>query len=151
VTCRGKFRMDSLLLEPRRPSRGQKTGLPDPMSRRMPRGEHQSRRSTTYARMESGMPPCGEHGDHFPRNLFSDYEHPEDLEPEYGFWSFQFQRRRYPERPFWCKSSRPLTIQLLFTTILYSACSVDNSLAKEVQLCRGTVTIAVVLSSAPWP
>ena len=43
--------------------------------------------------VESGMPPCGEHGDHLLCNLPLGKKHPEHLVPEDGLQLFQLQGR----------------------------------------------------------
>ena len=43
--------------------------------------------------VESGMPPCGEHGDHLPRDLSAVQEHLEHLVLEDGLQLFQLQER----------------------------------------------------------
>jgi len=47
--------------------------------------------------VESGMPPCGEHGDHLLRDLSFGEQHLEQLVPEDGFQFFQFQGRGDPK------------------------------------------------------
>ena len=43
--------------------------------------------------VETGMPPCGKHGDHHLRDLPLVQQHPEHLVPEDGLQLFQLQRR----------------------------------------------------------
>jgi len=50
--------------------------------------------------VESGMPPCGEHGDHLLRDLSLGEQHPEHLVPEDGLQLFQFKRRSDAEHAF---------------------------------------------------
>ena len=47
--------------------------------------------------VESGMPPCGEHGDHLLRDLSLGEQHPEHPLPEDGLQLFQFNRRSNAE------------------------------------------------------
>jgi len=76
----------------------QREGRPDDVTRQIFHGRIISRRDAVAAEdVESGMPPCGEHGDQLLRDLPLVQEHPEYLVPEDGLQLLEFKGWRDAE------------------------------------------------------